>query len=186
MVDISTILNNLTEFFNNRNINFIIGGGSAISILSKMLNMDDIFGFNNLDIFYMANTPITPQYIHTYRRVQDCPHTSTTYITEGGFNINLTMIRNESIRCIKYNYMNNYINIMHPMILYYYYDDEINPTEIQISKMEYLEFLDTKIPQNIVVMEYKHNEHPDDRPNNLFDNNQNNMNEQVVRRLFIN
>jgi hypothetical protein len=179
MEQVAPILNNLNVYFNNNNINFVIGGGYAINLLSKIANVDNVFNINNLDVFYMANTPITPQYIHTYRRVQDSPRSSTTYITENGFNINLTMIRSNYIRCVKYN---NF-NVMLPMKLYSYYEDVINPSEIQITKMQYLKFLDTVISKNIIRVEYKYNHNDNDEYNNM----QRNYNYgPVARILFVN
>ena len=104
--NINDIVNNFNAFFTQRNINFIIGGGYAISTLCNKYDLKYDIDINNLDIFYLANTPITPEYIHTYKRIQDCPHASMSYITEDGFCINLTMLRINSILCVKENNIN--------------------------------------------------------------------------------
>lgn len=168
-IEITNIMNNINSFFVSRNINYFIGNGYGINLLCEMNNINCPFGISNLDIFYMANTPITPEYIFTYRRVQDCPHTSTTYITEEGFNINLTMIRNYSMRYIEYN---NF-KIMHPEIIISYYEDEINKTEIHFEKMSLLDFLSSITFNENVFTVYK---------NNQLDNYNN---EPAARRLFI-
>ncbi len=153
-IDLTNIMNNINAFFVSRNINYVIGGGVGISLLCEMNGIEYPFGISNLDIFYLANTPITPEYIFTYHRMQDCPCTSTTYITEDGFHINLTMIRNYSIRCVKYE---NF-KIMHPEIIQSYYEDEIKKTEIQLEKIFYLDQLIPLITNDTVSSFYKSNQ----------------------------
>jgi hypothetical protein len=145
--DMTNIMNNIKTFFEQRNINYVIGGGYGVSLLCNMYQLDHIISISNLDIFYMSNTPITAQYISNYKREQDCPHTSVTYITEEGFRINATMLRINSLNYIKYGN----INIMHPTQMLSYYHDEINLTEFQFEKVCYLEILENMVFNDIVL-----------------------------------
>ncbi len=141
------IINNINTFFEQRNIKYVIGGGYGVSLLCNMYQLAHIIGINNVDIFYMSNTPITAQYISNYKREQDCPHTSVTYITEEGFRINVTMLRTYSLHYIKYG---NF-NIMHPTQMLSYYHDEISLTEFQFEKVCYLEILENMVFNDIVL-----------------------------------
>jgi hypothetical protein len=144
--DLTDIMNKIKTFFDQRNINYVIGGGYAVSMLCDMYQLDHLIGINNLDIFYMSNTPITVEYIYNYKREQDCPHTSVTYITEEGFRINATMLRGNNLHYIKYGN----INIMHPSRILSYYHDEISLTEFQFEKVCYLEILENMVLNDIV------------------------------------
>ncbi len=173
--NINDIIDNFKEFFTQRNINFIIGGGYAIRLLCDKHKLKYDIDVNNLDIFYLANTPITPQYINNYKRVQDCPHASMTYITEEGFRINLTMLRINSILCIK----ENNINIMHPTKLLSFYEDELFLTDIHLIKKTYINEL-------IDICQY----HPDHKIYRVYTYQDENDNycvdgEPLARRLFV-
>ena len=137
MASIIDIINNLTKFFNQQNIPFVIGGSIAIKELCNMHYIENNIIVNNLDIFYLANTPITPEYIGSYRRVQSCPHASVTYLTEESFQINMTMCRTNNIRFVSYKNM----KIMHPIKLISYYNDEFSFNDINIEKINILENL---------------------------------------------
>ena len=167
-----SIINNLKEFFNNRDIEFIIGGGYAIRLLAIMAGIECDFPFHNLDIFYMANTPITAETINDFRRIQNAPYTSVTYINNQGMRINITMLRSHHMRCA----IHRDINIMHPMKLYNYYVDIINQTPIHFQKMIMLKNIDVIIPQDKIKIIYKYN------PDN---DNENILYEPVARRLCL-
>ena len=173
--NINDIINNFNEFFSERSINFIIGGGYAISLLCNKHKLKYDIDINNLDIFYLANTPITPQYIKNYKRLQDCPHASMTYITEEGFRINLTMLRINSIVCVK----ENNINIMHPTKLLSFYEDELFLTDIHLIKKAYIKEL-------IEICKF----HPDHKVYRVYNNRDDSNNylvsgEPLARRLFV-
>ena len=170
----NVVMNNLSDFFDNRSIQFIIGGGYAIKILAQVSRIECPFPIHNLDIFYMANTPITSQFIHTYRRVQDSTSTSVTYITEEGLRINVTMLRGDYLRCIKIRD----INIMHPMKLHSYYMDTIEQTHIHIQKMTLLKNIDTIIPKERSELVYKYYQDNDNDNENILD-------EPVAQRLLL-
>ena len=120
MESINDTLNNITKFFNSRNIPFVVGGGYGIELACYKHSILPNFKVNNLDIFYIANTPITPEMIYTYRRKQTSPCSSLTYVAEDGFEINLTMMRRHHFNIIKFG---SY-KIMHPrQLISYYYDD---------------------------------------------------------------
>jgi hypothetical protein len=124
METINDILNNISNFFNSNNIPFVIGGGYGVKMLCELYSIHVNFDVNNLDIFYLSNTPITTSYISSYRRISD-PRTTTTYTTEEGFNINFTMTRSSHINFIQYDNM----KIMHPKKLITYYADEFDMNE---------------------------------------------------------
>jgi hypothetical protein len=132
MTDIIDIINNITNFFNERNIKFVIGGSYAIKQLAEMFSIENDVNVNNIDIFYLENTPITPEYIYTYQRVQTAPCTSLTYITKENYNINITMCRVNSINYINYNN----IKFMHPLKILSYYQDDFNFDSIHINKIK--------------------------------------------------
>ncbi len=127
METIEDVLNNFAEFFNSRNIPFIIGGGYAIKLLCDKYSILFTHNVNNLDIFYLTNTPITPEKIKHYKRKQTSPCTSVTYIAEDGFEINLTMMRSHIINIIIDDNQNK---IMHPKNLINYYIDEFERSYI--------------------------------------------------------
>ncbi len=124
METVNDILNNFTNFFNSNNVPFVIGGGYGVKMLCDIYSICVDIDVNNLDIFYLSNTPITTSYISSYRRTTD-PRTTTVYTTEAGFNINLTMIRSNYINFIQYDNM----KIMHPKKLITYYNDEFDMNE---------------------------------------------------------
>jgi hypothetical protein len=131
MESINDTLNNMTVFFNSRNIPFVVGGAYGIELACNKHSILPNFKVNNLDIFYMSNTPITPEMIFTYRRKQTAPCSSLTYVTEDGFDINLTMIRRHNINIITFG---SY-KIMHPRQLISYYYDALERTLIQDLKI---------------------------------------------------
>ena len=134
MESISDALNNMTLFFNSRNIPFIVGGGYGIKLLCNKHSILPEFEVKNLDIFYLSNTPITPEMIFSYRRKQNAPCSSVTYVAEDGFEINLTMTRRHNFNFTFSGCFKN-IKIMHPMQLMSYYYDEFERTEIQELKI---------------------------------------------------
>ena len=141
MTDINDIINNITIFFNIRSTSFVIGGSYAIKQYCEMFSIENNIHVNNIDIFYLENTPITPEYIHTYRRKQGSPCTSMTYLTEDGFNINITMCRTNSISYINYNN----IKFMHPNKLISYYKDDFELDSIRIHKINIIETVLKKV-----------------------------------------
>ena len=141
MTDINDIIKNITTFFNNRTIKFVIGGSYAIKQYCEMFSIENNIHVNNIDIFYLENTPITPEYIHTYRRVQSAPCSSMTYLTEDGFNINISMCRINSISYINYNN----IKFMHPIKLLSYYKDDFDFDIMRIHKINIIETVFKKV-----------------------------------------
>jgi hypothetical protein len=132
MSNLTEIINNLTNFFNTHNIKFVIAGGVAINYLCDKCSINNNFEINNLDIFYLANTPIAATFIGDYWRIQNSPCRSATYKTKDNFNINLTMTRTNNMRYIQFNNM----KIMHPNNLISYYNDDIiiNLNKINVLK----------------------------------------------------
>jgi hypothetical protein len=131
MESINDALNNITFFLNGRNIPFVVGGGYGVKLLCDKYSILPEFEVKNLDIFYLSNTPITPEMIFTYRRKQTAPCSSVTYVAEDGFEINLTMIRRHYINIITFG---SY-KIMHPRQLISYYYDEFERSNIQDLKI---------------------------------------------------
>ncbi len=121
METINDILNNISNYFNSNNIPFVVVGGYGVKMMCQLFSICVDFNVNNLDIFYIANTPITTSNIGSYRRMSE-PRTTTTYTTEEGFNINLTMVRANYINFIPYDNM----KIMHPKKLISYYTDDFD------------------------------------------------------------
>lgn len=134
MSNLTEIINNLTHFFNTHNIKFVIGGGVAINYLCNKFSINNNFEINNLDIFYLANTPIAATFIGDYWRIQNTPCRSATYKTKDNFNINLTMIRTNNMRYIEFNNM----KLMHPNNLISYYNDDNINNNINIDKTNVL------------------------------------------------
>lgn len=126
METICDILNNFSNFFNMNNIPFVIGGGYGVKLYSDMFSLPVSFDVNNLDIFYLANTPITASKIHHYNRISE-PRTTTTYISDYGFHINITMMRNNAVKFIHYDD----IKIMHPKTIISFYSDDFEMDEIK-------------------------------------------------------
>jgi hypothetical protein len=149
METIDDIINNVSDYFNANNIPFVIGGGVGVKMLCEKYSVPITFNVNNLDIFYLSNTPITTSCIKHYRRQTD-PRTTTTYVTEEGFNINMTMIRNNNLSFIDYNNM----KIMHPHKLISYYTDDFETTDSMRFKYIMLDTLNKNInmqPVNIIT-----------------------------------
>ena len=178
MVSIFNIVDMLTAYFNQRNIPFVIGGGVAIKELCNMHYIENDIIINNLDIFYLANTPITPEYIGSFRRVQNCPHTSVSYMTGDGFQINMTMCRTNNIRFISYKNM----KLMHPIKLMSYYNDEFSFDDINIQKINVLESLIKEVRGYPIFYINKKEENEEDRQryplSKMFNT------EPLARRLF--
>jgi hypothetical protein len=172
--DLTDIMNNINVFFEQRNINYVIAGGYGVSLLCDMYQLDHMIGISNLDIFYMSNTPITPEYISNYKREQDCPHTSVTYITEDGFRINMTMLRITNLHYIKYGNM----NIMHPTRSLSYYHDEISLTEFQFEKVCFLEILENMVLNDIVFTMTRSNQNNTNSEGSPY-------NSPTARRLYL-
>jgi hypothetical protein len=126
MSNITEIIDNLTKYFNTKNINFVISGGVAIKYLCDLYSIKNNIQINNLDIYYMANTPITNEYIHDYHRIQTAPHSSLSYKTNDGFKINITMTRSNRMKYIEFNN----IKLMHPHKLVSFYDEDDLTMEI--------------------------------------------------------
>ena len=120
MPDIIKIINNLTNYFNSKNIKFVVSGSVAIKYLCELYSVENNIKINNLDIYYLANTPITNEYIQEYHRVQTAPHSSLSYETKDGFKINLTMTRSHRMKYIDFNN----IKLMHPNNLVSFYEDD--------------------------------------------------------------
>ncbi len=134
MSNLTEIINNITNFFNTNNIKFVIGGGIAINYLCDKYSINTNFEINNLDIFYLANTPIAATFIGDYRRIQNAPCRSATYMTKDDFKINLTMTRTNNMRYIEFNNM----KLMHPNNLISYYNDDFSFEPIIIDKINVL------------------------------------------------
>jgi hypothetical protein len=156
MDTINDVLNKMALFFNSRNIPFVVGGGYAISLLCEKYSIQVPFDVNNLDIFYMANTSITPEMISSYRRKQSSPCTSLTYVAEDGFEINLTMIRSHYINIITVGYNN--IKVMHPKQLISYYNDEYERSYIQDFKIFVLNTIMDSIKEEQIFCLNKNNQ----------------------------
>ncbi len=171
MSSITDIINNLIEFFNTKNIPFIIGGDYAIQKLCEMKSITYDYEINNLDIFYLANTPITNEYIYEYHRVQSTPHNSMFYITPNGFQINLTMCRSHSMRYISHNHM----KLMLPTRMLSYVNEDINRN---LDKLLILEELIDMFNNSQTNYIYRNNNQPEEyQPSQQF--------EPLARRLFV-
>ncbi len=173
MSNITTIINNITDFFNSKDIPFIIGGDFAIQQLCQMHSITFDYNINSLEIFYLANTPITNEYIGQYHRSQTSPHNSMTYTTENGFQINLTRCRCDSMRYIEFNNM----KLMPPNRIMHYYNDE-DDVNINLNKIFILEDLIGRI---VNPMTYIYRYYLSEVNNILIDNNT----EPLARRLFV-
>ncbi len=134
MSTLTHIINNLTHFFNTNNIKFVIGGGVAINYLCDKYSINTNFEINNLDIFYLANTPIAATFIGDYWRIQNTPCRSATYMTKEDFKINLTMTRANNMRYIEFDNM----KLMHPTNLISYYNDDFSFEPVIIDKISVL------------------------------------------------
>jgi hypothetical protein len=173
MSSINNIINNLIDFFNTKNIPFIIGGDYAIQQLCEMNSIIYNYQINCLDIFYLAYTPITNEYIGHYRRSQTSPHNSMTYTTEDGFQINITRCRCDSMRYIEVNNM----KFMTPSQIMHYYNDD-DDVNINLDKIFILEDL---IGQTVNPMTYIYRYNLPEVNNTLI----NNITEPLARRLFV-
>ncbi len=156
MTDNTEIIHFITKFFNDRNIPFVIGGGFAIKYYCEWLLINNNININNIDIFYLANTPITPEYIHTYKRVQTAPCTSMTYMMDNNISINITMCRSNSIGYINYNNM----KLMHPKKLLSYYNEDFSFDETRIYKIKLIEQIMMKTVQFENIYIYQENRKP--------------------------
>jgi len=141
METIHQMIDILNNFFNTKNIQYIIGGSMAIRMLADMFSIENNVAINNLDIFYLANTPITNEFIGNYQRMQNTPHTSVSYVNELGFHINLTMCRSNNMRYINFNGM----KLMHPNKLHSYYTEEVLTEPANIEKLILLSDLSLRI-----------------------------------------
>ena len=127
-------INNFTRFMNDNNIPFVIGGSVAIKYLCNKFGIQEDIDINNLDIFYLANTPITTSTIYGSTRIQSAPHTTMSYQTSDGLIINLTLCRMNKMRFIQYQN----IKFMHPSKIISYYYDEFNFEDTQFHKINLL------------------------------------------------
>ncbi len=152
MDTINDIIYNISNYFNSNNIPFVVGGGYGVKLLCDLFSIHVSFDVNNLDIFYLANTPITTSCISSYRRMTE-PRTTTTYTTEEGFNINLTMVRNNYLSFIH----NDYLKIMHPNKLIGYYMDDFEMTDTMRFKYIILESIITNINMGPIHIINKNN-----------------------------
>ncbi len=169
MSNITNIINNLISFFNTKDIPFIIGGDFAVQQLCQMYSITFNYNINSLEIFYLANTPITNEYIFQYRRHQSSPHNSMTYMTEDGFQINLTLCRSNSMRYIQINNL----KIMHPARIMSYYNDDININLDKLFILEEIIGLTINIQPN-----YIHRYNQSEQQNII-------IGEPLARRLFV-
>jgi hypothetical protein len=112
------IINHFKQFFVQRDIKFVIGGSLAIKMLAERFNIQHNINPNNIDIFYLANTPITPANIGNFNRIND-PCRSMTY-TNNDVNVNVTMMRNNYIDYFKVGGF----NIMNPEMISTFYTNE--------------------------------------------------------------
>ncbi len=124
-------VNNIIKYFKSEHIPYVIGGGYAIKLLCDKYSVLCPFDINNIDIFYMSNTPIATKYIGNARRKEDSLRTTITYMTPEWVDINLTMKRCHYMNIIQYKGM----NIMHPGNLIQFYNDDFERNEIQDYKM---------------------------------------------------
>jgi hypothetical protein len=131
MSSLTNDVNNIIKYFKSENIPYAIGGGHAIKLLCDKYSVVCPFDVNNIDIFYMSNTPIPTKKIGNATRKEDSLRTTITYITPEWVDINLTMKRNHYMNIIQYKGM----NIMHPINLISYYNDEFELDEIQEYKL---------------------------------------------------
>ncbi len=134
MSNLTEIIDNLTRFLNNNNIKFVIGGGVAINYMCEKFSINTNFKIRNLDIFYLANTPITANFIGDYSRIQNAPSRSVTYMTKDDFKINITMVRANAMRYIQFNN----IKLIHPKNLLSYYEDAFSFNQTIFDKMDVL------------------------------------------------
>ncbi len=131
MANIIDAFYNFKNFFNSQSIPFVVGCGYGIELLCEKYYIKPIFEVKNLDIFYIANTPITPENIGNYKRRQTSPCSSLTYVNEEGFEVNITMCRIQYMRFIEYNE----IKIMHPARIMTYYSDNFVQNETNDLKL---------------------------------------------------
>ena len=168
MSSITDIINNLTYFFNTKNMPFVIGGDYAIQQLCHMFSINYNYEINSLDIFYLANTPITNEFIFEFQRCQSSPHNSMTYMNADGFQINITLCRSNSMRYIS----NNTFKFMHPARIMSYYNDDINTNLDKIFTLEELNELAQTHQTNYI---HCNNNQPDEYI----------PTEPLARRLFV-
>ncbi len=155
MSDIINIINNLTNYFNSKNIKFVVSGSVAIKYLCELYSVENNIKINNLDIYYLANTPITNEYIHEYRRVQTAPHSSLSYETKDGFKINLTMTRSHRMKYIDFNN----IKLMHPnKLVSFYEDDESTNSAEKLDVLNELNLITDDFPDLYIHKDDIHNE----------------------------
>lgn len=119
-------VNNMISFFKHNNIPYVIGGGYAIKLLCDKYSVLCPFDVNNIDIFYMSNTPIATKIIGNASRKEESLRTTITYTTSEWIDINLTMMRCPYIDIINYKGM----NIMHPRHLLSYYNDDFERSDV--------------------------------------------------------
>jgi hypothetical protein len=137
MASSNTIVDNFIKYLKSENIPYAIGGGLAIQILCKKYSIQCPFEINNIDIFYMSNTPIASKIIGQASRKQDSLRTTITYISPDGIEINLTMLRSPYLKIIQFKEM----NIMHPCHLISYYNDDFERTEMHDYKLFILNYI---------------------------------------------
>jgi hypothetical protein len=172
MSNLTEIINNLTNFFNTNNIKFVIAGGVAINYLCDKCSINNNFEINNLDIFYLANTPIAATFIGDYWRIQNAPCRSATYKTKDNFNINLTMTRANNMRYIQFNNM----KIMHPNNLISYYNNDI----IHLNKINVLKKIIDSVSDETILYINKVDYLKIDNESHASSNG-----EPLARRLFV-
>ena len=153
-------VNNMISFFKHNNIPYVIGGGYAIKLLCDKYSVLCPFEVNNIDIFYMSNTPIATKIIGTASRKEESLRTTITYITPEWVDINLTMMRCSYINIINYKGM----NIMHPCHLVSYYNDDFDPSDVHDYKMFILNSILEIIKSDAKTALDKHNQITSEKP----------------------
>jgi hypothetical protein len=154
MASSNTIVDNFIKYLKSENIPYAIGGGLAIQILCKKYSIQCPFEINNIDIFYMSNTPIASKIIGQASRKQDSLRTTITYISPDGIEINLTMLRSPYLKIIQFKEM----NIMHPCHLISYYNDDFERTELYDYKLFILNHILDIIKTDTNLIIDKHNQ----------------------------
>ena len=144
LIIMSSINENLIKISHDlkkKGIPHVVGGAFAILMLCKKYGIECPFGINNVDIFYMKNTPIPYKFIHNACRKVDSLRTTNTYVTPDKIEINLTMVRSHRMAFIPYEIMGYTIYIMHPCHLISYYNDDFERTEMHDYKLFILNYI---------------------------------------------
>lgn len=180
MESIPQLIDIINNFFNTKNIQYVIGGSMAIHMMANMFSIQHTVSIHNLDIFYLANTPITNEFIGNYQRMQTTPHTSVTYVNQLGFHINLTMCRSNNMRFINYSHHDYNYKLMHPKKLMTYYMEEVLYTPANVEKLLVLNELIER------TANYPHSTLTRDGSPHMMEHSVRYIsNDPLVRRLFV-